>query len=384
MKKLFHLLLLIPSLVFAQTIGEIEFGTPETFDVVTWNIEFFPKNGQTTIQYVANIVEAIDADVIAIQEVSDYFAWNDLVSYLDDYSGYRTSINNRGLAYLYKTDLVQINNGFELFTQEPENDNFPRFPMVLDVMFAGKRYVLINNHFKCCGNGDLEITDPWDEETRRFNASNLLKDYIDTNLNDVSVIVLGDLNDILTDEANDNVFYNFLNDGVNYQFADYNIATGSSVNWSYPTWPSHLDHILITDELFDEFAVDSNNIETLKIENYLAGGFDEYNDNVSDHRPVGMKLLVDGTLGNTVFSELSSIINIPNPLTTVTTFILNKPAVNSIVLIYSIQGQQIFSRAFSEGKKELEVDLSELSSGIYIAHLEISSSVTQTIKIIKR
>ena len=32
-----------------------------------------------------------------------------------------------------------------------------------------------------------------------------------------------------------------------------NIALGPSSNWSYPTWPSHLDHILISDEVFDEF-----------------------------------------------------------------------------------------------------------------------------------
>ena len=30
------------------------------------------------------------------------------------------------------------------------------------------------------------------------------------------------------------------------------IAYSSSSNWSYPSWPSHLDHILLTNELFDE------------------------------------------------------------------------------------------------------------------------------------
>jgi hypothetical protein len=29
------------------------------------------------------------------------------------------------------------------------------------------------------------------------------------------------------------------------------IATGSSEYWSYPSWPSHIDHLLITNECFN-------------------------------------------------------------------------------------------------------------------------------------
>ena len=54
----------------AQTIEDISFGTNETFEIVTWNIERFPKNNQTSIDYVDRIIRAIDADVYAIQEVS--------------------------------------------------------------------------------------------------------------------------------------------------------------------------------------------------------------------------------------------------------------------------------------------------------------------------
>ena len=384
MKKILFFLTLLPTFLFGQTIGDIDFGTPETFDVVTWNIEFFPKNGQATIQYVASIVEAMDADIIAIQEVDDYFAWNDLVAILGDYSGFKTSINNRGLAYLYKTDLVQINSGFEIYTQDPEDDNFPRYPMVLDIMFAGERYVLINNHYKCCGNGDLEINDPFDEETRRFNASNLLKDYIDTNLDDVSVILLGDLNDILTDAEEDNVFIGFLNDTENYQFVDLDIATGSSSDWSFPNWPSHLDHILITNELFDEFAEQGSSIETIKVEDFLVNGFDEYDENVSDHRPVGMKLSVDTTLGNKETSEISTVFNLPNPVTTTTRFLLAEASISTNIVLYNIQGQQLMIAEFTDGQKELTVDLSGFAEGVYIAHLEKEGAIIDTIRILKK
>ena len=54
-----------------QTFDELEFGTDDTFEVVTWNIEWFPKDGQTTVGYVSQIIEALDVDLIAMQELDE-------------------------------------------------------------------------------------------------------------------------------------------------------------------------------------------------------------------------------------------------------------------------------------------------------------------------
>ena len=83
----------------------------------------------------------------------------------------------------------------------------------------------------------MNLDDLGDEETRRYTASNLLKEYIDTKLPNENVIVLGDLNDILTDVLANNVFQMIINDTENYLFADMEIAEGSSADWSYPWWP---------------------------------------------------------------------------------------------------------------------------------------------------
>jgi hypothetical protein len=136
----------------------------------------------------------------------------------------------------------------------------------------------------------MDLDDLGDEETRRYTASNLLKEYIDTNLPNENVIVLGDLNDILTDAVANNVFQMIINDTENYLFADMEIAEGSSSEWSYPWWPSHIDHILITNELFDEFVNSGSAVQTIKIDEYMEGGFDDYYENISDHRPVALKL----------------------------------------------------------------------------------------------
>ena len=286
---------IIPLLYFnlnlsGQDLDELYFGTDETFEVMTWNIEWFPKNNQITVNYVTQIIQALDIDILAIQEVDDTDMFNQMLNGLPEYTGYLESEWFAGLAYIYKTDVIEINDIYEIYTTSPYWSAFPRSPMLMDLNFMGENIFIINNHFKCCGDGIMDADDLGDEETRRYTASNLLKEYIDTNLPNENVIVLGDLNDILTDALASNVFQMIIDDAENYLFTDMEIAEGSSADWSYPGWPSHIDHILITNELFDEFANDGSAVQTMKIDDYMDGGFDDYYENISDHRPVALKL----------------------------------------------------------------------------------------------
>ena len=52
-----------------------------------------------------------------------------------------------------------------------------------------EEYILINNHFKCCGDGSIDLNDDYDEETRRLEATDLLKLYIDNNLSNKTLVV---------------------------------------------------------------------------------------------------------------------------------------------------------------------------------------------------
>ena len=85
------------------------------------------------------------------------------------------------------------------------------------------------------------------------------------------------------------------------------IAQGSNSDWSYPNWPSHLDHILITNELFDMFDY----IETIRIDHFMDGGFNEYDQYVSDHRPVALKISTNViSLGDTNLDGQINIIDV--------------------------------------------------------------------------
>ena len=49
-------------------------------------------------------------------------------------------------------------------------------------------------------------------------------DYVDSLWKDERVILVGDLNDILTDGRSNNIFQNELDDTSNYRFADLSVA----------------------------------------------------------------------------------------------------------------------------------------------------------------
>lgn len=123
-----------------------------------------------------------------------------------------------------------------------------------------------------------------------MDATNLLKAYIDTHFAQRRVIVLGDLNDSLTDVIQNNVFASLLNDSDNYQFVDQGIAEGDDAGWSFPSYPSHLDHILISSELFGGFEHEDSSVLSFPVDEVFFDGWREYDRNVSDHRPVALRV----------------------------------------------------------------------------------------------
>ncbi len=369
--------------VSGQNIDDLSFGTDSTFEVATWNIEWFPKNGQTTVDYVKDIIEALDIDLLAIQEVDDTVAFNQMVVSLSSYNGYLESEWFAGLAYIYKPDVLQINSIYEIYTTSQYWSAFPRSPMVVDLNYMNERIIVINNHFKCCGDGTFDKSNQNDEETRRFNAISLLKEYIDINFPNENTIVVGDLNDILTDITSNNVFQDVIDDKENFLFADSEIASGSDTEWSFPTWPSHLDHILITNELFDEFESENSTISTIKVDEYIGGDWWAYDDNISDHRPVAMKLLFDINTGLVDFSSTKpSFSNYPNPFSSETSFTFTALKDNARIEIYNVSGQCVFAENIPIQQTSIIWNPDSLPNGVYFAKLVIGNNQIAITKLI--
>ena len=88
-------------------------------------------------------------------------------------------------------------------------------------------------------------------------------------------------------ERESNIFFN---QPEKFSFVDFDIALGPVENWSYPSWPSHIDHILISNELFDVYN-QSGSVKTLNIEDNFQTGMNAYSNYLSDHRPIQLKLI---------------------------------------------------------------------------------------------
>ncbi len=358
----------------AQNLEDLDFGTDPTLDIVTWNIEWFPKEGATTIEYVKEIIQAIEADVIAVQEVDQYNDFNEMIDELDGWDGFTVMSEYLNLAYIYNPEFVQVNSYYQIL---PGNDReLPRKPLVLEIKFNNEDYILINNHLKCCGDGIMDPDDPWDEETRRYDACVLLDEYIQENFDNQNVILLGDLNDLLTDDEPNNVFQVFLNDPFSYKFTDMAIAEGPSADWSYPSWPSHLDHIMITNELFDDFEDPESEIMTIRIDDYLENGFWEYESYVSDHRPVGLKLMPhEGISSIGERSDISKISISPNPCSGLATIQFEKLSAPAVMEIRNPSGQLIETKQLHSGEEKISFNTLDLNQGIYLVYIISKNSI---------
>lgn len=280
----------------ANPFAAARVGTDTTLEVATWNIENFPKAGGITIERVRQVIEALDVDIVAVQEISTDFgggpAFDTVVAALDGWGGARArSDRYQNLGFIYReTGGLQVTAAYEIMAGGEYSREFPRTPFALEAAWNGIPVLVICNHLKAGGNGLLDPADSWDEETRRRDACLLLEEFVQAQFPAHRVFIVGDLNDQLTDLPPNNVFQNFLDDPAGWRFADLAIAQGPSDGWSYPGWPSHLDHILVSSELFTALAAPGAVTVVAPLAAAL-GSLSKYDTEVSDHLPVVVRLV---------------------------------------------------------------------------------------------
>lgn len=283
MKKriIFILLVLTPFILQAYT----PVGSDSTIDALTWNIEWFPKNGMTTVNEVEQIISDLNVDFIGVQEISSVDTFNILLSQLPGWSGILSSHEYSSSSYqkvglIYKEEVVTVHSYQLLF--EDDWYAFPRPPMEFTISSEeGGRafdFKLIVVH--------LKAFDGEDNEARRRAAIDSLKNYIDEQVllyDEKDFILLGDFNDHIEDPPEDNVFTSMLDDTANYTFLTEPLAGiyGSYIGYNEPNL---IDHVIITDDALDEYG-ENGSTEVLYLDNQNSN----YEDDVSDHRPVFSK-----------------------------------------------------------------------------------------------
>ena len=235
-----------PFVEIDSSFSSINIGTDSTFDIITWNIKNFPKQN-STVDYLIELIPIFDADIIALQEIENATDFQNLINSLDNYDGIITNSAsyNINLAFLYSNNL-EVEETYEIFTDDWRS--FPRPPLVAHIIWEEDDVYVINNHYKCCGNGTIE-DDENDEEYRRLQAIKYTKEYFENNLSNSNIVLVGDFNDELSDEKTNNIYWDFISDNNNYRFVDLFIACNQNADWSYPSWPSHIDHVFINSNI---------------------------------------------------------------------------------------------------------------------------------------
>jgi exonuclease III len=254
-------------------------GSSSSFEIMTFNLEGFPKTGSLTIMTVKDLILAVDPDVVALQEMVYETDFNKLLEELPGWDGRFYPINNDqwNLAYIFKKSEITIDDSRTGIIFENDSYAFPRPPFEIYVTHKTLNIsaYLVDLHLKCCSGSD--------NEARRRDAAQKLDDYITTYRQNDPVIILGDYNDEISgDDSASNVFFTFVSKPDQFLFTDMQIAKGSLLWWSYPSFPSHIDHILVTNELFSR--VDT----TVAIKSEPC--YPDYYSNISDHRPVELIL----------------------------------------------------------------------------------------------
>ena len=247
-------------------------------EVVTWNIEFFPKQGQRTIDSVYNIITGLNADIYCLQEIyninSFYNLADDLIEYDYVISDDTDYLN---LVVLYKKNNFLVRSKASLFT-DSMYEFASRPPLRLEMTYTGEKsmdFTLINMHLKCCNDGF----------NRRVQSSDILYEYLKNSiqLGFVNHIVVGDWNDDISDSYSQNSFNVFLDDQDSFKYVTYENAHSSSNTYdSFPGFGSgsFIDHIMISSDLFEEF--ETSDVQTIRIGDSISG----YDEVISDHRPV--------------------------------------------------------------------------------------------------
>jgi len=269
--------------VLVQTIG-----ATNRFEVATWNIENFPKQGKSTIDAVSTIIKNLDLDLIAVQEIANITAFDSLLSTLPSWSGKLTdhvynSNEYQKTGFLFKTNFISLSNVKSLDINEytAYGSAFPRPPLagfvqIIDNSDVKFDFNIIVLHMKAYGG--------LDNEARRRRACELLKNYIDEEIasgSDPDFIILGDWNDSLDDISSENVFNPFLDDTDNYSFLTHNLT--NQYSYISDRYKSFIDHILITQDTKSEYGEGKTKVL------YLDDQYSAYPSTVSDHRPVVSK-----------------------------------------------------------------------------------------------
>ncbi|WP_294960615.1 choice-of-anchor J domain-containing protein [uncultured Flavobacterium sp.] len=406
----------------------------ETFDVVTYNLEFFgsdnPSNGPADnalqIENVAKVMNKLDADVYVVQEVSSDAAIDDLILKLNvngktfnkttspvwSYSWDPNSdpsfppqklvvIYNTQTATLKKTRVMFKEFYDELVAGTKTLANYPlpasnppvhpssgffssgRLPYIvtLETNLNGVKNEIkvIDVHARANSGSDMTTY------TRRKYDTQVFKDSLDAHYPNDNLIILGDYNDDVKKSVfgtnNPSTYENFVTDTSNYKALTLEISQAGA--FSFLTSGGFLDHIMISNELFDQYIDQSTAVYDPR--NDIAN----YTTTTSDHGPVIARFQLKSVLSTPDFGKNNYFVKAyPNPATDVLNFDVKTTQGRDLkIRLYDFNGRAIGNPISVKNESEVStavIAVGNLVSGVYFYTVTENNKVIFKDKVIKK
>ena len=254
-------------------------GTAETFEIGTWNIENYPK-ASGSLALVSNILNTLDVDVMAVEEISTPAAFNALIAEMPKFTGLLapdagTQFDARSAGFIYRTADFKLVTSEALFPKD--NFAFPRPPLLIRLhpLAAGRPDVVaIAVHLKAFGD---------DKSQQRREAANIqLESYVaelKAKEPRLHIIVLGDFNQPLVGATERAVFNPWFEKGCNYTVRTDSLVKKGDYSY-FSNRLSLIDHMVTTSDFLLEEPV------IVKLQKIVPN----YESQASDHLPVVARL----------------------------------------------------------------------------------------------
>lgn len=272
-------------------------------EAVTWNIERYGSNESfEQTQNAVWVLDTLDADLYALQEIHSQEALDNLLDPLTGYKGFTAEHVNRGqqMAFIYNTNTIDsleagpISNVRDEYQQDWEyawaNGREPlyfRFNYISDEEQTTEFFAVVI-HAKANTSNYRESY-----ERRQQAAEGLYYHLMDEQPN-ANIILLGDYND----DVDESIFYyddpdnfaetpydEFMENSQNFEVVTHILSkAGESSYLGEEGGKDLIDHIMMSDELFQLYIDGSADVYDAPL-NYIP----DFEESTSDHLPVWVK-----------------------------------------------------------------------------------------------
>lgn len=254
-------------------------GSATTLDIACWNIENFPA-GPETPGLVADLITSLDLDLVIVEEIASDAAFAELVARLPEHdavlSTHRyTPTSYQKIGLIYRSSIATIGTPELLFVTD--GYGFPRPPFRVPVTVGALQFDLIGVHLKAGGAPE--------DAARRAQAARTLDSYLRAQMDggiEDEIIVLGDYNDRIDNDAGRAVLAPLLAAPDRYRFRD-DVSVASGQATFVPSGRA-IDHLLTTSGLDVEAAGADAFVPQLDQQ------LPRYESLVSDHLPVVLSI----------------------------------------------------------------------------------------------